>query len=70
MIGANNVVSFNLSRFEVIDHSQASFIILNRLVCGNLIGRFFQKTKEKTGKKEKKNHLEAGRGENARLDLN
>tara|TARA_R110002050_G_scaffold82066_2_gene175700 strand:- start:377 stop:493 length:117 start_codon:yes stop_codon:yes gene_type:complete len=33
-------------------------------------GDFFQKTKEKTGKKEKKNHLEAGRGENARLDPN
>jgi len=28
---------------------------------------FFQKTKEKTGKKEKKNHFQASRGENARL---
>jgi|GEM_PF-5652472 len=39
------------------------------LLCFEL-GYFFQKTREKTGKKEKKNHFHASRGENARLSHN
>jgi len=53
MIKANNVVSFDLSSFEEGDHSQASFIISNRLICWNLMGRFFSKNKRKNRQKRK-----------------